>query len=82
MSKSVLITPFTVNGNEVLITQELLQDMAVSVHIGKASGVFGSYKRWISTKNRVEIAENHQIMSFRYTVQTRLESVPQLQSFL
>ena len=34
MSKCVLITPFTVNGNQVLRSQNLLQDMAVLVHIG------------------------------------------------
>ena len=34
MRKCVLITPFTVNGNQVLRSQNLLQDMGVLVHIG------------------------------------------------
>ena len=62
MNKSVLIAPFTVNGNQGLSSQKLLQDMAVRVHIGMSSGVFRSYERWISTKYRVEISKNYQIM--------------------
>ena len=34
MRECVLVTPFTVNGNQVLRSQDLLQDMAVLVHIG------------------------------------------------
>ena len=76
MCECVLIAPFTVNGYQVLSSQELLQDMAVRVHIVMSSGVFNSYKRWISTKNRVEVSKNNQIMGLRNMVQTVLESVP------
>ena len=76
MCECVLIAPFTVNGYQVLSSQELLQDMAVRVHIVMFSGVFSFYKRWISTKNRIEVSKNNQIMGLRKMVQTVLESVP------
>ena len=40
MRKGRLIFPFTVNSNQVLSSQKLLQDMAVRVHIGMSSGSF------------------------------------------
>ena len=38
MRKGVLTTPFTVNGNQVLSSQKLLQDIAVRVYIRMSSG--------------------------------------------
>ena len=64
MCKSMLVSPFTVKCNEVLLSQDLLQNMAVRAHNGKSSGVFRSYERRVSTKNRIEVSKNNQIVCF------------------
>ena len=72
MSKSVLIAPFTIKSNEVLMSQDLLQNMAVRVRIGKSSGVFRSYKRRVSWENRVESSKDNQVVCLGDVVKAML----------